>query len=236
MADYTDFPTETDVVELVLTMPSMADTEAKKKLVTLLAPLVVTAVTQHIIKETHRRFVLTRDGAGAAVDETRYFDGSGTGIQTVDEIVTLTSVSLVGWAGATPATLSNVYLEDDATYPKTRIAVYQGSLPGAGLYLSAFPQGRKNVKVVGVWGYASTVPADLWLAHLQECAARVAADVLFNPSGRRKSYSVADAISETYLVQLPGEASGWHARFCDRVKAYTSPNVSCVGMRRAPMI
>jgi hypothetical protein len=236
MADYTIWPTEGDVIELLDVMPSLVDSVAKKKLVQLLAPIVVAAVTAQIAKETHRTFVLTRDEDGVAVEETRYFDGSGTGIQEVDEMVSLSEVTLVGWSGVTPATVSNVYLETDVTFPSTRLAVNQGGLPGAALYLAAFPKGRKNVGVTGVWGYASTVPADLWLAHLQECCARVAADVIFNPSGRKKSFSVADAISETYLVQLPGEASGWHARFTERVCHYTSPKVSVVRNSRPVMI
>ncbi len=174
---------------------------------------VLDAVTAEVTKRTHRTFV--------PVTETRYFDGSGTGVQEVDEIVTLTSVAVMGWVSGSPLTLDNVYLRQDKTYPHTLIEITQGILPAAVLYFDAFPAGRQNIKVVGSWGYAATIPADLWESVAEETAARLAAESVFDPDGRLESWREADGTTEKYVLQLVGEAAEWHPRFVDRVKDYT---------------
>lgn len=224
---YTAWPTINDVMTLAGTVPNVDPTPVQP----MITQAILDAVSREIQQKTKRQFVASAAGV------VRYFDGSGTGEQIIDEYVTITAINLVSFSGATPITLENYYAEDDNLYPKTRLAIFQGGPPSYGLgYYSIFPAGRKNIGVTATWGYGATIPADLWMAHMEESSARLSALVVANPEGRLQQVTVADAISEKYELKMPGEATGWHERFGETVHCYVNPKVHTPPSRKAIMI
>lgn len=99
--------------------------------------------------------------------ETRYFDGCRGAEQEIDEVVSITSVSVAesGGTGSTDYTAwgSTDYLEYPYNHSEISCPIYRliidrnGSKPGWYTY-------RKAVKVVGIFGYSTTPPADVKLA------------------------------------------------------------------------
>lgn len=97
-------------------------------------------------------------------DVTKYYDGSGYTDQEIDEFVSITSVSVAETGGLastdyTTWTLNTDYIlepynaaAEGKPYYRLSLVFYQGTK-------GAFYQGQKSVRVVGVAGYASAVPA-----------------------------------------------------------------------------
>jgi hypothetical protein len=102
----------------------------------------------------------------STVDETRYFDGNGEEEIYVDPMVTLTSLS-VAESGGRAATDYTAWTLDTDFYVIP--ANYSGlGLPIMGFVVDndsgskgIFTRSRKALKVTGVFGYASTPPADI---------------------------------------------------------------------------
>lgn len=178
---------------------------------------IINAVVQEVTQKTKRQFVAGSPG------EVRYYDGSGTGIQEVDEYITITSVQAATLNGIATISFSQVVNDTQNLYPKTRIAVFRGSAPSIGhIYLDHFPAGRQNMVITGTFGYGATIPADLWAAVADEAAARVARMALFQGTGRMKSFTDGD-MGETYELSLPGDSLGWHQQFKEAITRYKKP-------------
>lgn len=189
----------------------------------------IDAVTDEVAKRTRRQFVAD------TVDTTRTYDGSGTSELEVDEMVSLTSATVIGLPGDPGYDLSNVVLVQEQTRPHTRITASQGSLPAMTSsvlmfpYLRIFPTGRQNIQIVGKFGYGATVPVDLWSAVLGEITARLAREAIFDPNydadqgfhrGRLSSYEDA-SVSEKYEAADYEGATQAHARYEAAIKRYT---------------
>ena len=152
--------------------------------------------------ETSRQFV-----AGSA-GEIRYFDGSGTGLQLVDEYVDITSVDVFYAPGAVFMSLANYYEVDQKPWGKEKIQVMQG-LPNTPLaWIQRFSEGRGNVKVTGTWGYGATIPPNVFLAVLQASAADAVQANSLTPQGQTKKYIDGDA-SEEWSGGSLGVSAGW---------------------------
>lgn len=234
MPDYTTWFTDNDVVAKL----TNAGISLRSNMGAAYVGRISAGVVAEIARRTHRQFAINRDTNGAALSEIRYFDGSGMGVQEVDECVSLTSVAVIGYVATSPAlTLTNAYLRTDNNYPNTLIEIFQSSLPSVTFtYLDRFAQGRQNIKVDAVWGYGSTIPADLWEAGAGEAAARLAGEIVYDPTGRLQEWKEADATSEKHLLALPGEAAGWHSTFECRIHDYTRDVARNLRKLRAPMI
>lgn len=208
--DYSAWPIEYDVMLGLLSLGIVTDASDPSQLRggAIRLTRVVEEVPAEVLRRTHRQFIAD------TVDTLRYFDGSGTGVQEVDEMVSLTSITILGLPPpAQPFTLQNAYLEEQENYPKTRIAIYQSSLPGYGVnYLIGFPEGRRNIAVTGKFGYGVTIPADLWNVVLDEEVARIATDQVFSGSGRVANWKIGND-SEAYDLRLPDEVTGARMRF-----------------------
>lgn len=122
---------------------------------------VVMGVSRWIDKFTGRRFY--------AASETRYYTAEFADEVAVDDLLTVTSLSTdsdgdrvyeATWA-TTDYDLEPVNASTDGE-PYTRI-----STAPAGRY--SFPSGRKGVKLVGSFGYASSTPAAVKEACLLQC-------------------------------------------------------------------
>lgn len=160
--------------------------------------------------------------------EVRYYNGTGTAEQEVDEMVSLTSVGIVGLSFLPVYTLNDAALVYEQGRPRTRIVVAQGSVPALtseGVFLPYpwyFPAGRQNIAVTGSFGYGATIPADLWEAACGEMAYRLASEAMFVQSGRLQSWG-EDGVTESYKIVMP-DAIVWHDVFEAKMVLYKRPN------------
>ncbi|HAM58331.1 MAG TPA: hypothetical protein DCQ64_24115 [Candidatus Rokubacteria bacterium] len=212
MATYTAWPTSDDVDA------SLADIgvtlRATGAQATALKARVKAAVEAEVGTRTGRQWLAD------SVDAVRYFDGSGTQEQEVDEMISLTSVTVLGPPTETLETLSNVVLRTDQGLPYTRIIRLRGSIPGLQTDY-VFPVGRQNVGVTGKWGYAASIPADLWEAAAGEQAFRAAKRVGWRPTGRIKGRTIGD--TRVDYANVEAEVTGLHDQFEAAVARYTRP-------------
>lgn len=156
MADYC---TTSDVIAI---MPDSGLAQTTDTNYTTALGVLITAASRLIDKEVGRwdnYFYPSTD------TETRYFDGSGLETQDVDEMVSLTSVA-VAETGGTAAADYTTWTEntDFYTWPYNR----SGNTRPIRQFITDYngdkydwPAFRKAVKVVGVFGYAATPPADI---------------------------------------------------------------------------
>ncbi len=156
MADYT---TTTDVKADMPDSPLFASTDVTYDTV---IGTMITAASRLIDAEVGRWpdfFYPSTD------DQTRYFDGSGEVEQPIDEMVSLTSV-FVAESGGTGASDYITWAQDTDFYiwPYDYIQLAQ---PIQRLVIdwngnkAKWPRYRKSVKVVGIFGYSATPPADI---------------------------------------------------------------------------
>jgi len=215
--DYTAWPTAGDVfARLAEAGAALRIRQNDSRIASLLA-----SVPAEITQKTRRQFIAD------ASDTSRVYDGSGTSEQEVDEMVSFTQADVFGLQPAPGYTLSNVILSWEQGLPQTRLIVGQGSLPAwatSGVLAPIayiFPSGRQNIRVTGRFGYAESIPPDLWEAACCEIARRLIATSLFQPAGR---VSLRKAGDEEERCQLDGvEALGW-PDYAQTVKFYARPN------------
>ncbi len=107
--------------------------------------------------------------------EMRVFDGSGYRELVVPDIVPDTPFSVLVWGAAA----LNVTLKSSYSSQGYNTLVLGGYGYGFGYgggysgYGSVFPLGSQNIIVTATWGYAATVPADVYEAVLCEATSRV---------------------------------------------------------------
>lgn len=201
----------------------------------------IDAVAAQVTRETRVQFV--------ASPGVRYFDGTGTPEMDIDEFISFSLVrSLWGSTGALSLT-SVIALPEDGL-PNTRIALFRGGLPTLGGYLvDRFPVGRGNIEVTGTWGYASTIPADLWEAVAQEAAARlvdetgftlITSDGAVTSQGPLISWRQGD-VSKTWGSSSSSDRRtstnlGWHDAFRAALARYTRSGARQLRQLRPVMI
>lgn len=230
---YADFPTVENVIDLMLQLglDVRALTEERGFNLTDAVAARRAAVIQRILMDTHRQFVADTE------DTVRHYDGSGTGLLEVDEMVSLTSVVVIGYVPAIPSiALANAVLQENAYGAKSRIIVYRSSLPGGVLgYMNAFPEGRNNIEVTGKFGYAATVPADLWEASQAEMAAQIAQRLTYNPDGRVSGWKAVET-EVKYELAMPKELMDSERRLARAISRYQKPMFTRLRKLHAPMV
>ena len=100
------------------------------------------------------------DAFKATTSETRYYHGSGTDEQWIDDAVSVSSVGISDDDGLSYYTLAVTDYDklDGLDYDKTPIRLLRMNPNGD---YTTFYSGRKSVKVTGVFGYSTTVPDDV---------------------------------------------------------------------------
>lgn len=110
----------------------------------------------------------------AATSATRLYDGSGMSYLFVDDIVPGSSLTVTAYGAPFPdAILSNEFYSlgrntlirptfSQTAYP---LAYWNRTL--------IFPRGRQNISVTTTWGFAATVPADVYQAIREEVVYRL---------------------------------------------------------------
>lgn len=172
---------------------------------------VIDAVVEELEQETHRQFIPD------VSDTSRVYDGNGTSQMDIDDMVSLTGVTILGVYSDPGYTITDVVLTEEYRHGRSRLVAGHGSIPAlsaVGVYHPTqlcFPVGRQNIQVTGQFGYATSIPKDVWNAVAGECAHRIAQNTVFRPLGRvTNQKTVSESI--TYKVDLPVIA-GWRERY-----------------------
>jgi hypothetical protein len=236
--DYTAWPGTDHLTELLeaagVTLRAEVSTEQQQAL--------LDAIVAEVALKTRQQFV-TSIGI-------RYFDGSGTPEMDIDAFVELDLVRAL-WSNTTGTglTLNAVIDLPESGLPNTRIAMYRGGLPTLGGYLvDRFPAGRGNVEVTATWGYAATIPADLWEAVAMEASARlvdatafslITTDGVVTAFGPVISWRQAD-MSKTWASGMksdrPSDSLGWHSMYQAALKRYTRTGTRQARKMRPAMV
>ncbi|MBM3131922.1 MAG: hypothetical protein FJZ95_02670, partial [Chloroflexi bacterium] len=138
-----------------------------------------TAVSDAIDYECGRSFVVKTE------DETRYVDADGGTVLRIDDLRTLSSVALDTSLDSTFATAltenTDFYLKPFNKSPKLWL-----SLNPNGTY-DRWPNQRRAVKIVGLWGYDSVIPD----------AVKVACEMIVARLYKRKDTAFATMIASS---------------------------------------
>jgi hypothetical protein len=228
--DYTAYPTSAN---LTAWMTAMVPSVTRPTNSDVLGLLLLSA-SKAIEKQTGRQFV--------TVTEDRYFDGSGSGILMVDDFVSITSDSQ-GKMVYIYAAPGNAYGQSQLTgiqevyepgKPSNMIQIFQGPANSAYMYINYFPVGRSNVKINATWGYASTVPADVFELIMAKAASSVIAGSAITDGGIVISDKLADE-GTTYANDRNWfETSGWGKRWKEAVRSYRRDMTTVLARRQLP--
>ena len=196
--DYSAWPTLDDV-EIVLAAAQITPSNPVRARFDALSA----AIQTEVARETRRQFV--------PVQEDRLFDGSGTPVLDVDEIVTLDGIALLGGQSEVLGAIT-AYLVSEAGQPQMQISTARGGNPA---FANCFPSGRRNIKVSATWGYAATIPADLWDGVTGRIAASMAR-LTFATAGR------ADGRGLQIVEEQFGDERKKYAKF-DHSESFIGP-------------
>lgn len=226
--NYTGWPTFTDVITLLGT----AAIPIRSGVADAFYTAEIDGVVSELERKTHRQFIPD------SVDTTRYYDGSGYGNMVVDDMISLTSVTITGWAGLSSYLVTSAVLQDNNTFPKNRIIIAKG-IPYQFVYgtLTAFPAGRENIIVVGKFGYNTYIPDEVWLAVRNKAASRVATSFINSATtGRTLQSWVEGDSAEKYIDKMPGESLGWDASFDKIVREFKIPTSRRINVPKRQMV
>jgi len=105
-----------------------------------------------------------KDGFNVNTAETRYYDGNDKRVIDIDDFVSLSSVEyLEADSGDVEWTLTEGLESDYITYPYNDTPKYRLELVSSA-QIGLFYSGIKRLKVTGIFGHKSSVPADIELA------------------------------------------------------------------------
>jgi hypothetical protein len=136
--------------------------------------------------------------------------------------------------------LDNIVPVIEQNKPMTRLMRGVGSLPAfpvAAVYQpvpTIFPSGRRNIQVTAVYGFAETIPADLWQAVCGEIGRRLVSEAVYGSSLGRIELKEGD-IATTWGPSSTGSLD-LAAQYKATVKIYTRPSGRRLRNLRARMI
>lgn len=159
-------------------------------------------------REENLKILTSRQFVPGSAGEIRYFDGTGHGFLRIDEYVDITAIDFFYVPGTAYVSAINFVEVDQKPWAKEKIQILQGQANVNYGFFQRFPEGRSNIKVTGTWGYGSTIPPDVWLAHLQASAADVMQQNTLSAQGQTLKYIDGDA-SEQWTGEPIGISAGW---------------------------
>lgn len=212
--DYSAWPVVSDVFDLLASaniVPTLSSTSQ-------VAQMYIDSASQGFEQATKREFI----AGDPDTPVTRYFDGTGTGVMFVDAYRSISQISFVLTPLQGVVQPLSAFEFEAAQYPKTRIQILQGPTNVSYGWWTYFPQGRSNVEITGVWGYADTIPAPVWMAVLMKAAANIA------DANRAKAGGLVTSIKDddtglTYSDKQIAEIAGWKSAYDDAVRLYRRP-------------
>jgi hypothetical protein len=220
MSNYTNWPA-TDDIQIVL--------DSLGASLALSAPeldLRIQQVTDQVAGEVAR--CTLRQFVADIADTTRTYDGNGTAEIEIDEFVSFTSATAIGLQADPGFALDNVLPVVEQNKPMTRLQRGVGSLPAfpvAAVYQpvpTIFPAGRSNIQVVATFGFATTIPKDLWQAVCGEIARRLVSESVFAMSQGRTELKEGDI--GTSWGQSSALSIEFAASYKATVKLYSRPS------------
>lgn len=228
---YTAYPTTANVISYASAiMPNIATQIAAVDTATLTA--MIAGAAARIEQSTGRQFT--------TVSEARYFDGSGTGVQIVDDYVSIDQdssnyykVYIYAIPGQTSGFLQLGWIQPVAEPGRASRAlqIYQGPTVAAYAYYSYFPQGRSNVQVYATWGYASTIPADIFELVMADCADKLISGLTLSDHGVLESAKDGDA-AYGFANSAWWKVSGWDKRQTAILATYKRDITTMVARRQ----
>ena len=231
--DYTNYPSASNLVEFAgIVAPTLSTSTWAASEV---CELALASAAQTIEAQTGRQFT--------TVTENRYFDGSGTGAQVVDDYVSLSTDSngltevyvyvLPGMTSGGQLQLGYVQQVTEKNRPSNIIQIYQGPVQASYIYYTEFPQGRSNVQVGATWGYGSTIPTDIFEATMALALDKIMSGARYSTQGLVTAMKDGDA-DVTFSNNPWWEASGWDKRFNAIIKSYKRDITTMLARRKVP--
>lgn len=188
----------------------------------------IDAATSYVFQQTRRFFVAD------VIATARVYDGNGTGTMEIDEYLEIDKVEFVFFPTIASTTVTTWYAVSHIKWPKTRIQIYQGPSNATYAIYPVFPYGRSNILVTGRFGYDDTIPADLWLAVLNDVTGKIV-NVLASAAqdgqaqmGQTLKWTEGYE-SEQYNSGLAGDQLGWTTELKKACKRYSSQVARRVG-------
>lgn len=177
-------------------------------------------VKQQALDSAVNEFELTtgRSFIPGSAGEVRYYDGSGTGRQVIDDVVSITDVSFFALPSVTAVSISNYAIEEHKPYQKNQLRIYQGPANSPVGYYSRFPVGRMNIQVTGTFGFTSC-PPKVWRAILAKACADVADAARLTPQGMLIDFRDLDQDFKWSEKQL-GMLAGWRDEYESAMKLF----------------
>lgn len=191
---------------------------------------VIKAVAQKVTHQTRRQFIAD------TVASARLYDGSGTVEMEIDEFVSLSSMQILGYVGVASAiTVTSPVVCQDQTLPQTRVLLFSGTTPiYAGIYIDKWPEGYRNIQATCIWGYAATIPADLWESVAEQSAKLVAIEAQNSPRGVITEMREGDVMQKFAIAGV--DSPLWDKGLREAIHDYTRPAGKRLRRLRAPMI
>lgn len=137
---------------------------------------------------------------------TKYYDGNGQQQLNIDSFIGSPTVTLLNIDGTTDRVLTEGQSDDYITYPYNDTEKYALVLTGCAWY-SAWPKGRKRIKVVANFGAADTVPADIEMA-ATKLVANLYREREQKGSGAIQSVSLGDYSASFGTIDEAAQAMG----------------------------
>ncbi len=190
MTNYSQWPAQSDVSVILDSLgvaPQITGSELTERI-----RQITDQVTSEVARTTQRQFIADSS------DSVRSYDGAGFAELEIDEFISFTSAVAVGLQADPGYPLDNISVVVEQNKPTTRLVRGVGSLPAfpvAAVYQpvpAIFPAGRQNIQVTATFGFAATIPEDLWQAVNCEIARRLAAETVFSLSGGRTELKEGD--------------------------------------------
>lgn len=218
--DYTAIPSTTALTDLLTAvgLASLASSVDADLLATY-----ITAAGAALDRDCNRQFV------PGSVGEVRYFNGSGTGTQIIDDAIDVTAVSFLVMPQSAGVNVTNWLLVEREGQPNNILQIYQGPANVVPYYWPSFPQGRSNIAVTGQFGYAAEIPHDVWTQMLRDAAGAVINDYSISGGARLAGWRDND-VSEDYMggavagaVATVSDMAGWGKSRSAVVRRYSKP-------------
>lgn len=229
--NYTDWPTAAQIIEQL----NVAGIPIRDNTLPTFYAGIVDGVVSELERRTQRQFIAD------TVDSERAFDGSGSGEQMVDDMVSLTTVSVSGWIGIEAFNITDAVLLDQKIFPRNKIIMAQGP-PYQYVHgvFTRFPEGRANIFVTGKWGFGTYIPDSVWLAVRSRVSTKMASMFLADSNTGRiiKSWmegSSAEKYADGDFKQI-GEIQGWIEEWKCCINDFRKPLNDRMKKKVRPMI
>jgi hypothetical protein len=119
--------------------------------------------------------------------------------------------------------------------PKNRIHIFAGPAFASAGYYNNFPEGRSNVAITATWGYADSIPQDVWNSVAEAAAADIVDGLKITNGGVQTSIK-DDDVTLSFSQEMLSNLSRWGANFEGVCKRYTRDLGTFMARKREHLI